>query len=110
MNSNQCPEDESCSSGETCCVTNAGDLGCCPYENAVCCDSNYCCPGGMKCDLKEMRCAFKTVRLLGMKSFVLFNESCFLSMSMKKSLAIPFRSLKMFGLSAQILTFLASKE
>lgn len=69
---NECPENDPCTSGETCCVTNAGDLGCCPYENAVCC-GNYCCPQGMKCDLKEMRCQFKTVISSMKKSFVLFN-------------------------------------
>jgi len=36
-----------CPSGTTCCKLRSGGWGCCPYENATCCnDGQHCCPGG----------------------------------------------------------------
>jgi len=41
---------EECLDGNTCCLTLAGNYGCCPDANAVCCaDLKSCCPHNTKC-------------------------------------------------------------
>uniref|UniRef100_A0A0K0DV01 Granulin n=1 Tax=Strongyloides stercoralis TaxID=6248 RepID=A0A0K0DV01_STRER len=46
-----CPDDA------TCCLLNSGMYGCCPFEDAVCCNDHYhCCPFGFKCNLVEESC------------------------------------------------------
>jgi hypothetical protein len=43
--------------GTTCCQLSTGDWGCCPLENAVCCEDHlHCCPQGYTCDVKDGRC------------------------------------------------------
>ncbi|CAM4637272.1 unnamed protein product [Lepidochelys kempii] len=47
----QCDEQTSCPEGSTCCRLATGDWGCCPLEEAVCCqDHVHCCPKGYTCD------------------------------------------------------------
>uniref|UniRef100_A0A0K0G0N9 Granulins (inferred by orthology to a human protein) n=1 Tax=Strongyloides venezuelensis TaxID=75913 RepID=A0A0K0G0N9_STRVS len=47
----ECPDDA------TCCLLNSGEYGCCPFQDAVCCnDRLHCCPFGFKCNLKEESC------------------------------------------------------
>lgn len=52
-----CPDGSSCDG--TCCCTveifgSCLQYGCCPYENAVCCDDNeHCCPENTVCELGE---------------------------------------------------------
>ncbi|VDD82559.1 unnamed protein product [Mesocestoides corti] len=52
-----CPDKNRCPDTATCCKTKSGDYGCCPFENAVCCnDREHCCPHGFTCDVKHQRC------------------------------------------------------
>lgn len=52
-----------CPQGTTCCVAEGTTPGCCPAENAVCCeDGQHCCPHGYKCDVEARRCL--SVRVL----------------------------------------------
>ncbi|XP_043359236.1 progranulin isoform X1 [Dermochelys coriacea] len=47
----QCDEQTSCPEGNTCCRLDTGSWGCCPLEEAVCCqDHVHCCPKGYTCD------------------------------------------------------------
>nr|XP_048685645.1 progranulin isoform X2 [Caretta caretta] len=47
----RCDEQTSCPEGNTCCRLATGDWGCCPLEEAVCCqDHVHCCPKGYTCD------------------------------------------------------------
>lgn len=46
-----------CPSGYTSCYTKDGQEGCCPFENATCCDDGlHCCPNGYKCNLSQSSC------------------------------------------------------
>ncbi|MBN3312902.1 GRN protein, partial [Atractosteus spatula] len=53
-----CPDGESeCPSHATCCPLPDGSWGCCPLEQAVCCDDKkHCCPQGTRCDMQHSRC------------------------------------------------------
>jgi hypothetical protein len=51
-----CKDGSQCGSG-TCCELESGGYGCCPYEDATCCDDKqHCCPNGYQCDIPHMRC------------------------------------------------------
>jgi len=51
-----------CAAGETCCcglklADICFEVGCCPYDGAVCCsDGQSCCPGGYTCDVASESC------------------------------------------------------
>jgi hypothetical protein len=52
-----CGDGTSCLDLETCCPMNHNRFGCCPYDDAVCCeDKLHCCPYGYKCDIKRGKC------------------------------------------------------
>ncbi|KAH7694482.1 granulin-like, partial [Aphelenchoides avenae] len=53
-----CPDQKSrCPQGSTCCPIGDDRYGCCPQENAVCCnDHEHCCPEDTQCDLVHERC------------------------------------------------------
>jgi len=47
--STQCRDGSFCPGRQTCCLAMYG-VGCCPYENAICCgDGMHCCPEGYIC-------------------------------------------------------------
>ncbi|KAM4033448.1 progranulin isoform 2-T2 [Anomaloglossus baeobatrachus] len=46
----KCDDTASCPGTATCCRLASGEWGCCPYEQAVCCDDHeHCCPNGFTC-------------------------------------------------------------
>ncbi|KAG8446959.1 hypothetical protein GDO86_014411 [Hymenochirus boettgeri] len=46
----QCDDLSSCPDKQTCCRLASGEWGCCPIEQAVCCDDHvHCCPTGYSC-------------------------------------------------------------
>lgn len=49
-------EDKECPDNETCCLV--GDkYGCCPFQNAVCCDDKkHCCPNDYYCNKEDGTC------------------------------------------------------
>ncbi|XP_064477414.1 multiple epidermal growth factor-like domains protein 6 isoform X2 [Ornithodoros turicata] len=52
-----CPDQTRCPGGRTCCKTEDGKYGCCPFSEAVCCDDGvHCCPTGHQCNLAEGTC------------------------------------------------------
>ncbi|XP_072028842.1 uncharacterized protein [Amphiura filiformis] len=53
-----CPDQiSSCPASTTCCLMKDGFYGCCPSENAVCCDDQkHCCPSGYKCNPATYEC------------------------------------------------------
>ena len=49
-----CPDHKSaCAAGQTCCPIGGGQWGCCPFDEAVCCDPTYCCEKGYTCRDKK---------------------------------------------------------
>ncbi|XP_023813094.1 granulins isoform X2 [Oryzias latipes] len=52
-----CNETASCPDQTTCCKTQEGGWGCCPFPEAVCCeDFIHCCPKGKTCNLAAQTC------------------------------------------------------
>ncbi|XP_065287821.1 progranulin-like isoform X4 [Dermacentor albipictus] len=52
-----CPDGNECEDDQTCCLLQSGSYGCCPYNQAVCCDDKeHCCPAGYTCDVQAARC------------------------------------------------------
>lgn len=53
-------DDSNCDIGQTCCVNNGTDIGCCPYANGTCCGipGLGCCPAGKVCDPINRACWF----------------------------------------------------
>ncbi|KAG8446958.1 hypothetical protein GDO86_014410 [Hymenochirus boettgeri] len=46
----KCDDFASCPDKQTCCRLASGEWGCCPIEQAVCCDDHvHCCPPGYTC-------------------------------------------------------------
>ncbi|KAI7803277.1 granulin a isoform X2 [Triplophysa rosa] len=53
----QCPSDDVCEAGQTCCQAPNGDVSCCPYYHGECCEDHlHCCPEGMMCQVMESVC------------------------------------------------------
>ncbi|ELT89599.1 hypothetical protein CAPTEDRAFT_60732, partial [Capitella teleta] len=54
-----CPDKKStCPKGSTCCLLTSGQFGCCPLDEAVCCDDGeHCCPHGYTCDSSAGTCS-----------------------------------------------------
>ncbi|XP_020788833.2 granulin a [Boleophthalmus pectinirostris] len=46
----ECKDKRLCHDHETCCQLASGQYGCCPLEDAVCCDDKEHCPHGSTCD------------------------------------------------------------
>jgi len=54
-----CPDGNACPKSTTCCLMVKGYYGCCPYENAVCCDDKvHCCPNSTRCSLSQLECLY----------------------------------------------------
>ncbi|GBM84677.1 Granulins [Araneus ventricosus] len=53
-----CDDQSVCPDETTCCKNpHTQKFGCCPMENAVCCDDGlHCCPEGTTCNLEERKC------------------------------------------------------
>ncbi|XP_041673046.1 granulin a [Cheilinus undulatus] len=52
-----CDDQSQCPDHTTCCQLSTGQWGCCPLEEAVCCqDKKHCCPEGYTCDLASGSC------------------------------------------------------
>jgi hypothetical protein len=72
--------------GTTCCQLSTGDWGCCPLENAVCCEDHlHCCPQGYTCDVKDGRCNkglessipfFEKIKAIPRKQALKVNNEC----------------------------------
>lgn len=51
-----CDATRRCLQSQTCCRVSDDEWGCCPFQQAVCCeDTKHCCPKGYTCD-PEKRC------------------------------------------------------
>ncbi|XP_070704425.1 granulin a isoform X2 [Pempheris klunzingeri] len=56
-NSVQCDSLKQCPEHTTCCRLFTGEWGCCPLQNAVCCqDKEHCCPQGYTCNIASNSC------------------------------------------------------
>lgn len=53
-----CPDQQfRCGDGQTCCQLDDGGYGCCPMQDATCCeDKIHCCPKDTKCDIERGAC------------------------------------------------------
>ncbi|XP_061906259.1 progranulin-like [Entelurus aequoreus] len=59
-----CDKKHTCEEGSTCCKNSAGQWGCCPLPQAVCCeDGDHCCPAHYKCDEQRSKCILQGVTI-----------------------------------------------
>ncbi|XP_050962186.1 granulin a isoform X1 [Labeo rohita] len=53
----QCPTNEVCEAGQSCCQDPTGDFSCCPFHHGECCEDHlHCCPEGMLCSFTDSTC------------------------------------------------------
>ncbi|XP_077068624.1 granulin a isoform X2 [Siphateles boraxobius] len=53
----QCPNNEVCEAGQTCCQDPTGEYRCCPFHHGDCCEDHmHCCPEGMLCSVMNFTC------------------------------------------------------
>ncbi|KAK7167651.1 hypothetical protein R3I94_001899 [Phoxinus phoxinus] len=53
----QCPNNEVCEAGQTCCQDPTGEFSCCPFHHGECCEDHmHCCPEGMLCSIMDLTC------------------------------------------------------
>ncbi|XP_067238020.1 granulin a isoform X2 [Chanodichthys erythropterus] len=57
----QCPNNEECAAGQSCCQDPTGEFSCCPFHHGECCEDHiHCCPEGMLCNVLDFRCVNAT--------------------------------------------------
>ncbi|XP_056309545.1 granulin a isoform X2 [Danio aesculapii] len=57
----QCPNNEVCEAGQSCCQDPTGGFSCCPFHHGECCEDHlHCCPEGMLCSVKDLTCTNAT--------------------------------------------------
>ncbi|XP_073696999.1 granulin a isoform X2 [Garra rufa] len=53
----QCPNNEVCEAGQSCCQDPTGDFSCCPFHHGECCEDHlHCCPESMLCSVMDSTC------------------------------------------------------
>ncbi|XP_056100164.1 granulin a isoform X2 [Rhinichthys klamathensis goyatoka] len=53
----QCPNNEVCEAGQSCCQDPTGEFSCCPFHHGDCCEDHmHCCPEGMLCSVMDFTC------------------------------------------------------
>ncbi|XP_016395475.1 granulins-like isoform X2 [Sinocyclocheilus rhinocerous] len=61
----QCPNNEVCEAGQTCCQDLTGEFSCCPFHHGECCEDHlHCCPEDMLCSVMDSMCINATHTLL----------------------------------------------
>ncbi|XP_026064028.1 granulin a isoform X3 [Carassius auratus] len=61
----QCPNNEVCEAGQTCCQDPTGEFSCCPFHHGECCEDHlHCCPEDMLCSVMDSLCMNATHTLL----------------------------------------------
>ncbi|XP_052406912.1 granulin a isoform X22 [Carassius gibelio] len=61
----QCPNNEVCEAGQTCCQDPTGEFSCCPFHHGECCEDHlHCCPEDMLCSVMDSMCINATHTLL----------------------------------------------
>ncbi|XP_048059690.1 granulin a isoform X7 [Megalobrama amblycephala] len=59
--SSQCPNNEVCAAGQSCCQDPTGEFSCCPFHHGECCEDHiHCCPEGMLCNVLDFKCVNAT--------------------------------------------------
>ncbi|KAK2916272.1 hypothetical protein Q8A67_000646 [Cirrhinus molitorella] len=57
----QCPNNEVCEAGQSCCQDPTGVFSCCPFHHGECCEDHlHCCPEGMLCSIMDSTCTNAT--------------------------------------------------
>ena len=81
-----CPgEKVVCQESQTCCEISAGEYGCCPVPDAVCCsDGEHCCPHGYICNISAARCTQESRNVPFLRKIKAFKR-----VSKKKSIICP---------------------
>ncbi|XP_043089794.1 granulin a isoform X13 [Puntigrus tetrazona] len=60
----QCPNNEVCEAGQTCCQDPTGEFSCCPFHNGECCEDHlHCCPEYMLCSVTDSICENATLAM-----------------------------------------------
>ncbi|XP_067271397.1 granulin a isoform X2 [Pseudorasbora parva] len=61
----QCPNNEFCEAGQSCCQDPTGEISCCPFHHGECCEDHmHCCPEGMLCSVMDCINATHTLPLV----------------------------------------------
>ncbi|KAF4116155.1 granulin a isoform X2 [Onychostoma macrolepis] len=61
----QCPNNEVCEAGQTCCQDFTGEFSCCPFHHGECCEDHlHCCPEDMLCSVMDSMCTNATHTML----------------------------------------------
>ncbi|XP_008414664.1 granulin a isoform X2 [Poecilia reticulata] len=64
VGADECPDGGRCAEGQTCCSSPTNGYGCCPFDQAECCEDHiHCCPSDTICDSEASRCVNATVSI-----------------------------------------------
>ncbi|XP_043957402.1 granulin a [Gambusia affinis] len=64
VGADECPDGGRCAEGQTCCSSPTNSYGCCPFDQAECCEDHiHCCPADTICDPEASRCVNDTVSI-----------------------------------------------
>ncbi|KAK5610595.1 hypothetical protein CRENBAI_002714 [Crenichthys baileyi] len=62
VGADKCPDGGRCEDGQTCCSSPTNGYGCCPFDQAECCEDHiHCCPGDTICNPDTSSCVNATV-------------------------------------------------
>ncbi|XP_072224916.1 granulin a isoform X2 [Leuresthes tenuis] len=60
----ECPDGGRCQEGHTCCNSPTNGYGCCPFDQAECCEDHiHCCPADTLCNTATSSCVNATVSI-----------------------------------------------
>ncbi|XP_047213527.1 progranulin-like [Girardinichthys multiradiatus] len=64
VGADECPDGGRCEDGQTCCSSPTNGYGCCPFDQAECCEDHiHCCPGDTICNPDTSSCVNATVSI-----------------------------------------------
>ncbi|XP_014912315.1 granulin a isoform X1 [Poecilia latipinna] len=64
VGADECPDGGRCAEGQTCCSSPTNGYGCCPFDQAECCEDHiHCCPSDTICDSEAFRCVNATLSI-----------------------------------------------
>ncbi|KAM4717217.1 granulin a [Anableps anableps] len=87
VGADECPDGGRCEEGQTCCSSPANSYGCCPFDQAECCEDHiHCCPADTICDSETSSCVNATVSIPWMER----------SSALKPTVSKSFRMIKSY--------------
>uniref|UniRef100_A0A3B5QFW3 Granulin a n=1 Tax=Xiphophorus maculatus TaxID=8083 RepID=A0A3B5QFW3_XIPMA len=87
VGADECPDGGRCAEGQTCCSSPTNGYGCCPFDQAECCEDHiHCCPADTICDSEASRCVNATVSIPWMER----------SSALQRTVSKSFRMIKSY--------------